>query len=100
MSKSEQKPRSGSRNWYLKHFGPARMAQRPLDIPESYLLVELSSSQGRPLLLCPVNKANKLPKSTPCQVQFMFEGWEPDVNKSALLGVDGVIHRVQPRCTQ
>ena len=76
--------------WYRKTFGPGRLNRMPPVVDCShYVRAEISSQRGKVILLVSVDNAGKIPKSLPYSVQYMLPGWEPNVNKSVLLGDNG-----------
>lgn len=98
MPKTQQNRLSAPKkaSWYRDHFGDHAMRRVPRGDLSTYLPAEISSYKGSPVLLVSVNNANRVPRALGINVQFMFEGWEPNVNKFCLVGEDGVVHYVQP----
>lgn len=72
----------------------------PLHIPPEYIVTTAEVIKGKTVLLCPVNKLNKLPKALLLGVQGEFDFVDKPVNKLFLVGPDGRVYRVPPKKTQ
>lgn len=92
-------PKRVSTDWYQKRIKGATRVTRlhrmvpDRDLPPGYVRAILdSSSHGRPVLLCPVDRVGLLPKCLTIGVQTEFDFVDKDVNKSVLIGPDGSVY--------
>lgn len=91
-------PRLPSRSEALQALGNrvVRLSQMPDPLPPDCLFgwLGIDPSSRRPVVLCHVDKLNKLPKSLPVMVQSVADFWVPSCEQPILVHTSGKIYLV------